>query len=53
MLRHSKPGSRQAHQITHADGFRLRYPAALRSDPIIAATLVIKVRVGAVFGLFN
>lgn len=51
--RHSKPCCGQLHQLTHANGFRLRYLAAVGRNSIVAAALVVKVRVGPVSGLFN
>src|SRR5580658_6570628 len=44
---------RQADQLPHAHGFGLRHPLAQRRDPVIAAALVVQVRVGPLVGFFD
>src|ERR1017187_8755979 len=49
----SEPCRGQPDEFVHASGIGLRHFAAVRCDAVISPPFVVKMRVGAVFGLLN
>src|SRR5581483_364221 len=49
----SKARRGQLHQLAHARRFRLRHLAAIGGNAVIAAALVIQVRIGPAIGFFD